>query len=159
MLKLYGLNGDGGQVSTYPPYGTAAAQLGTDESFRCQAIALAGWHSAVAPTYEYEFTAWTDEHPPLHSGELAFVFGVLFDWASDPSFHKLSGQMQDYWVNFAKTGDPNGTNLPNWPKHDAQARQYIEFSNEGPVQKANLRAANCAVYAEKLNRDIDARKN
>jgi para-nitrobenzyl esterase len=25
--------------------------------------------------------------------------------------------MQDYWVNFAKNGNPNGDNLPEWPLH------------------------------------------
>lgn len=30
------------------------------------------------------------------------------DWA-------LSEQMQSYWVNFAKQGDPNGAGLPKWP--------------------------------------------
>jgi para-nitrobenzyl esterase len=158
MTTLYGLDGGTGQPSTYPPYGTPLAQLGTDESFRCQATMLANWHSAIAPTFEYEFTAGTDEHPPLHSGELASVFGVLFDWASDPKFHKLSEQMEQYWTNFAKNGDPNGAGLPQWPKHDARSHGYIELSNEGPAAKANLRAATCGVYAEKLNRDIDARK-
>ena len=28
----------------------------------------------------------------------------------------LSQELQGYWVNFAKTGDPNGPGLPKWPK-------------------------------------------
>lgn len=28
--------------------------------------------------------------------------------------HELSRRMVAYWTNFAKTGDPNGEDLPTW---------------------------------------------
>jgi para-nitrobenzyl esterase len=27
--------------------------------------------------------------------------------------------MMDYWTNFARTGNPNGEALPNWPAYNA----------------------------------------
>jgi para-nitrobenzyl esterase len=75
--------------------------------------------TAKAPVYRYEF----DEILPLdepgapHAAEIEFVFQVLssrkLPWR--PEDRKLSGVMGDYWTNFAKTGDPNGTDLPRWP--------------------------------------------
>jgi para-nitrobenzyl esterase len=157
-LKAYGFSGAENHVSTYPPYGSVDAQFGTDTSFRCEAIALAGWHSAVAPTWQYEFTGGTASHPPLHSAELCFVFGALADQASDENVRKLSAAMQKYWTNFAKTGDPNNPGLPKWERYDTKTRRYLELSNEGPTPKADLRGEPCRVYVEKLTRDIDARR-
>ena len=38
--------------------------------------------------------------------------------------------MSSYWVNFAKTGNPNGKGLPEWPAFDGQQPQTIDLGNE-----------------------------
>ena len=48
---------------------------------------------------------------------------------------QVSEGMQQYWTNFAKTGNPNGARLPAWPKFDASSRAYIQFTDAGPVSK------------------------
>ena len=60
--------------------------------------------------------------------------------------------MQQYWTNFAKTGDPNGGQLPVWPKFDTSTRAYIQFLDTGPVAKAGLRRAYCDLFMENVER-------
>ena len=67
-----------------------------------------------------------------HSGELAYVFGnvglVGIDWTDWD--HELSRAISQYWVNFARTGDPNGDGLPAWPRYEQATDQSIEFGSE-----------------------------
>ena len=42
-----------------------------------------------------------------------------------------------YWANFAKTGDPNGPGLPNWPAYDAKGDAIMDFTPTGPAGKAD----------------------
>jgi para-nitrobenzyl esterase len=54
----------------------------------------------------------------VHSAEIEYALGNLplnkvFAWTPDD--YKVSAAMQGYFVNFIKTGDPNGGGLPRWP--------------------------------------------
>jgi para-nitrobenzyl esterase len=46
---------------------------------------------------------------------------------------KMAELASAYWVSFAKTGDPNGGNRPQWPRHDPAVDKLINFTNNGVV--------------------------
>jgi para-nitrobenzyl esterase len=89
-----------------------------------------------APVYRFSFNrkipvapdakvngvpATSSEIGARHAGEIEYVFGTLdsirnVTW--DASDRKLSDAMMTYWANFARTGDPNGSGLPTWPRYD-----------------------------------------
>jgi len=147
-----------------PVYGTPAEQWGTDTSFRCATVAQAMWHAAAGnPTFHYEFTHVPLERAALgatHASELSHVFGTYQQGvigvgpiarATDADA-RLSDVMQRYWTNFAKTGDPNGPGVPNWPKFDAKSRGYVEFATTGPAVKQALRRPYCDLFIENVTR-------
>ena len=35
--------------------------------------------------------------------------------------------MQQYWINFIKTGDPNGKGLPEWPRFNDDRTKVMEL--------------------------------
>jgi para-nitrobenzyl esterase len=143
-----------GQPPSYAPWGDANAQFATDTQFRCSTVQIANWHSAKFPTWEYEFTRGYEPRGASHSWELQYMFGTLLPSAADPMDRKLSDQMQVYWTNFAKNGNPNGGGLPEWPKLDNNAKAYMELAADGPVVKKGLRVPFCSLFSEKLEQDM-----
>jgi para-nitrobenzyl esterase len=47
--------------------------------------------------------------------------------------------MHQYWVQFAKSGDPNGKNLPRWPAYTSANANTLLISNGGTGVKEALR--------------------
>ena len=56
-----------------------------------------------------------------HAGEIEYVFGALerslpkVPW--EEADRRLSDAMTTYWANFARSGNPNGTGVPEWPAY------------------------------------------
>jgi para-nitrobenzyl esterase len=155
-LALYSLN-DPTEPLPDPGLGTVMAQWATDSQFRCGSVAELVWHTTAGNTgYEFQFARSTPGKEALgapHGSEVPFVFGTLATQTAgqyNNSDRQISEQMQEYWTNFANSGNPNGGKLPQWPKFDPAGRAYIDFSNGGPVAKEGLRRQVCELYSEYL---------
>jgi para-nitrobenzyl esterase len=155
-LNFYGLTGDG-DGNDDPLYGPASMQLSADGRQRCGTVQQAIWHTALKrPVYEYQFDRAIPGRPATqHSAELSYLFGNLLPggFLGGPYTdvdRKISNDLQVYWANFAKTGDPNGAGLPKWPGFDSSTRAFLEFTDNGPVAREGLRRQICDLYMENL---------
>ena len=69
-----------------------------------------------------------------HGGEIGYVFGTLTARPGSTLTDEdqaVSRLAQSYWVNFARTGDPNGEGLPTWPRHDPKKDVIFDFRADG----------------------------
>jgi para-nitrobenzyl esterase len=135
-------------------------QRSTDNAFRCGTVQELIWHTAAGnPGYEYQFSRTVhgqEAQGAPHASEIPFIFGTFSVWQQmrhyNESDHQYAKLMQQYWINFAKTGDPNGGSLVKWPKFDATRRAYMDFTDAGPVAKDCLRRPICDLFMENQKR-------
>ena len=140
MLALYGL-GESGSMTDDPVLGSAGTQFATDVGFRCPANWVTNhMHDAGLKVWRYQFglpRAYTNG-PSEHSAELRYIFETPPEGTTVAAWPPL----QQYWANFARTGDPNGPGLPHWPEL-GQELSYIDFTPLGAVTGKDLRGAAC----------------
>ena len=82
--------------------------------------------------YFYYFSKDNGSLRSYHAGELPYAYGNLWRHAkkyTEEDF-ALSEQMQNYWVNFVKTGNPNGADLPKWDKYTKEQNKLLQFDTE-----------------------------
>ncbi len=94
------------------------------------------WSSYLAdqgrPVYLYFFNKDNGGLGSIHSGEIPYAYGNLPENSRlySESDYALSETMQRYWLNFIKTGDPNGEGLPAWQRYNDDRSMVLELSTE-----------------------------
>jgi para-nitrobenzyl esterase len=138
-------------LKLFPAATDAQARQSADVFAADMFIALGTWEwiqdqqkTGEAAVYRYHF----EQAPPMppgqatrgayHSSEIEYVFETLaskaYPWR--PEDWKLSDMMASYWTNFAKTGNPNGGDLPKWPQYSVQDGDQVMHLKAGDVHAA-----------------------
>jgi len=65
-----------------------------------------------------------------HVAEVPYVFNILNRTSTSGEDLELSDAMQTYWVEFAKTGNPNSHALPIWHSYSSQSPEYQHLDVE-----------------------------
>jgi para-nitrobenzyl esterase len=92
------------------------------------------------PVYVYRFSyvleAKHKDSPygAQHATDVPFAFDLLRAVHGDAVSAQDAGVAQamcDYWVSFARSGNPNGAGRTTWPTYRADADEILEFSSSG----------------------------
>nr|AKJ87252.1 hypothetical protein [uncultured organism] len=105
---------------------------------------LVGSDKASSPAFEYHFSRRSKAMPQWgahHALEIGYAFDNLNPAMSDEVDQRLASAMTRYWVQFAKTGNPNLSGLPVWPEYSAETDPHLELGDEIRTGTGHRRAA------------------
>lgn len=137
---LKDLGGPGEDLtSAYGSKSALEARLASDVTFVEPARELARLHAAAgqrAWLYSFGYVAEAKRKPQTgagHASDLPFVFDTLpaAEIAPSPADTAAARLVGDYWVAFARTGDPNGAGRAQWPAYDAKADMLLAVGSGG----------------------------
>lgn len=143
LVDLYGLDTD---------FVAGGTQMMGDDIFGVNVRMAA---RAAADTGVPSWTYFFSRVPPsdkqtvgaFHAAEIPFVFGsheeVLGVSDDDAA---LTEVMIEYWANFAKTGNPNGADVPDWPQHAGDRWMHFSANTGRPTTQVET-----GVRREKLD--------
>ena len=132
-------------LAAYPGSTDAEALRSSRDMFRDATFAWPTWtwarlqsKTGKGKVFVYYFSHWPPypDKPQFkdwgaaHAGEIAYVFGNFSATmpAADAD-RSVSDMVSSYWVNFAKSGDPNGAGLPRWPAFTNTSAQVMNLTD------------------------------
>lgn len=76
----------------------------------------------------------------VHSADIEYAMGTLptnriYNW--QPADYMISDIFSQYYINFVKTGNPNGLGLPEWPSTNGKAIAPVLQIDENTVVKTD----------------------
>jgi para-nitrobenzyl esterase len=136
--RHYGVEGKAGTAAAAANLGTLAERIGTDTDFRCAGNhVLARYAAHGAPAWRAQFSF----EPSHHSAELPYLYEGTPLNAARPAVSP-----QAYFINFIKTGDPNGAELPSWPRFTPDTGAYVDMGAAGVHAGTHLGGAICDLF-------------
>jgi para-nitrobenzyl esterase len=119
--------------------GATSADMGGKTGFM-----VAGARTAAAtvadrgvPVYAYRFSYVADsvgQPGAQHATDIPFFFdttAIKYGDETTPRDIAMGRTISAYLTNFAKSGDPNGTGLPAWPRYARVTDQIMDFAADG----------------------------
>lgn len=119
------------------------------EGFRTHAVKAAKASSAAgSDVWLYRFDMEVQNNPvgvtlgATHAAEVAFTFNLFASAQEDdtplydhhnPVVRSLADNWSNTIVQFARTGNPNGAGLPEWPQYNEEHRQSLVLDGEPSV--------------------------
>lgn len=96
---------------------------------------------AGQPVWEFRFSyvaeSMRGQWPGApHASEIPFVFDTVrarYAGQLTAADQRIAQIIHAYWVQFAKTGNPNAAALPRWPKFSAGTDTLMNFTADGAV--------------------------
>lgn len=131
----------------------------------CPGMAMAALHASAG--HHAYFYLFEREVPgkgrstlgSFHSLEIPYVFGALrnpmWNWLPfEEADNRLAEIIETYWTNFAKTGNPNGRNVPEWRESESGGEGAMRFNADGT---AGFRRSSRPTYCDVNVADVKSR--
>lgn len=127
-------------------------QLATGFNYTCPSLALAEANAKHGSnSWVYQFTKSRDgelgsQMGSYHGAELPYVFDTHDDWLPTSSEdYQLTDSLIQYWLNFAATGDPNTSTLPEWTAY-TQAGDAVQYLGVDVKSHRHLSHSLCELF-------------